>query len=812
MSRKTTCRVRSRIDVDDYSAQKEELSPTSTPGDLIGSVNEGTDNCGSSVSTTSSFSSDGGGHRRGTPFGLLYQQYGSQLASMVSAFDELEMELRIIPSSDKSSEEIATAEKRHTKLVTFIKHLKKAQEKLLNGPSTANEVEEAKQLEVSVRDRLLPVYMRLKKQKGDSQGAKTNPKGAPVNHPLFKMANGGPPITMVKTRPPPAPTMFGAPLKGGSFLTQKLHGSTLGSSARRYGYGVGSTTPIHDNTSTKLPQQSSQKEVQQRQQRQIFRGGMAPGSETVLMPPPSIKGLGDIQRRGIVGATPKNQQTPMMTTSTGGPRELAAAAASAAASAAAAAGAAAAAAAAAAVVNMNIGNLGPSLGHEKSANGGNSLAPEIDLERTCSTFSDLAPQGSTSMERISSKESPEVDSHDDRVSIMIEQDLLREHIPQQMLEVRGRKFPLNPPKNLKKPRKKRRKEAQSQMEAHNQVNNVEYLCSECNDLYSTTTTANPWWVVTREDCPKCHKSQIPRIDISLPANAINYHPALVAHENDEDGEGGHHHLVFKGPIDDSNKGMSLGVGVVEGGESESDSDSDSETGEDFGQTYEGPKFTPDEANKLVRLFSHARTCPGKHKSEKHREVCQSVKMMMLHIRDCQGTALGSTTDPCAFPWCRKAKNLVYHIASCDQRATCEVCGPQLGIGLGLRETENYRSLAKLNKARLREEQTISVAVDVQQKVVSDGASSGDDVDSGGSVSGSFGSEGEGSGDGGGSGNGSPSSASSVGDTVTADAAPTAGLKRSGRETKGRKRMGGGGESVIPLNGKAQGRKRRSAKR
>jgi hypothetical protein len=51
-----------------------------------------------------------------------------------------------------------------------------AQEKLLNGPSTANEVEEAKQLEVSVRDRLLPVYMRLKKQKGDSQGAKTNPK------------------------------------------------------------------------------------------------------------------------------------------------------------------------------------------------------------------------------------------------------------------------------------------------------------------------------------------------------------------------------------------------------------------------------------------------------------------------------------------------------------------------------------------------------------------------------------------------------------------------------------------------------------
>jgi hypothetical protein len=80
-----------------------------------------------SVSSTSSVSSDSGSHRRGTPFGLLYQQYGSQLTSMVSAFDELEMELRKIPSLDKSVEEVASAEKRHTKLVTFIKHLRKGE-------------------------------------------------------------------------------------------------------------------------------------------------------------------------------------------------------------------------------------------------------------------------------------------------------------------------------------------------------------------------------------------------------------------------------------------------------------------------------------------------------------------------------------------------------------------------------------------------------------------------------------------------------------------------------------------------------------
>jgi hypothetical protein len=76
-----------------------------------------------------------------------------------------------------------------------------AQEQLLNGPiCSANEVAEAQQLEVLVKDKLLPVYLRLKKQRGDSQGAKTNPKGAPVNHPVFKMANSGPPISVVKTR------------------------------------------------------------------------------------------------------------------------------------------------------------------------------------------------------------------------------------------------------------------------------------------------------------------------------------------------------------------------------------------------------------------------------------------------------------------------------------------------------------------------------------------------------------------------------------------------------------------------------------
>jgi phenylalanyl-tRNA synthetase beta subunit len=115
------------------------------------------------------------------------------------------------------------------------------------------------------------------------------------------------------------------------------------------------------------------------------------------------------------------------------------------------------------VVNMNIGNLGPSLGQSNSANAGNSHAARagMEIDRTCTTFSALAPGPRTSINRLSSKDSLEVDSHDDRLNIMIEQDLLREHIPQQMLEVRGKQFPLNPPKSYKNPRKKRRKEVRS---------------------------------------------------------------------------------------------------------------------------------------------------------------------------------------------------------------------------------------------------------------------------------------------------------------------------------------------------------------
>merc|ERR1740138_1382158 len=67
---------------------------------------------------------------------------------------------------------------------------------------------------------------------------------------------------------------------------------------------------------------------------------------------------------------------------------------------------------------------------------------------------------------------------------------------------------------------------------------VQYQCSCCGETYPSKCGANPWWAITRELCPKCSKMQIPRIDISEPANQIEYHPALVRTAESERGGGG----------------------------------------------------------------------------------------------------------------------------------------------------------------------------------------------------------------------------------------------------------------------------------
>ena len=183
---------------------------------------------------------------------------------------------------------------------------------------------------------------------------------------------------------------------------------------------------------------------------------------------------------------------------------------------------------------------------------------------------------------------------------------------------------------------------------------VEYICALCNETYMSSSDANPWWALRHQDCTKCGKRQVPRIDISAPSNLIEYHPALLAHAEDSSsgGGGGGSASVslrkgtpatgtyippssqFVSPpkypdlgdlyASDSESSDEEEAVSLEGESSEESEDDDTVLGfngplspaeraeaEDFGRDYAGPKMTESESARLMVLMAHASTCPGR---------------------------------------------------------------------------------------------------------------------------------------------------------------------------------------------------------
>lgn len=226
--------------------------------------------------------------------------------------------------------------------------------------------------------------------------------------------------------------------------------------------------------------------------------------------------------------------------------------------------------------------------------------------------------------------------------------------------------------------------------------------------------------------------QIPRVDISAPANSIDYHPALLAHADENNGGGGtapsatvapvapavqiiH---VHQPPVPFTTKEEKLGPHLDSDSGSELSELSDDSLSDDsmeiddddesldyqamsqaeqaehecFGEEYKGPKFSEEDASRMLILMSHASNCPCNHKLTKHREVCMSTKFLMLHVRDCPGTT--ASFDVCPFPWCRKVKHLLYHMVSCPSPATCNICSPSP-------ISDSLKNLTGLNKHRAK---------------------------------------------------------------------------------------------------------------
>ena len=230
------------------------------------------------------------------------------------------------------------------------------------------------------------------------------------------------------------------------------------------------------------------------------------------------------------------------------------------------------------------------------------------------------------------------------------------------------------------------------------------------------------------------RTQIPRVDIGAAANAIEYHPALLAHA-DENGAVAQtapmtteiDAPIYAPPLDTLVEDtISLGSDVSSGLEDvssddeeslEPDSDCDSfamtpgdrAENENFGAQYTGPKLEDDDASRLLLLMAHASTCSGHHRLEKQREVCRSIRWMMMHVRDCPGTTL--TFDVCPFPWCRKVKHLMYHLVSCMEGDKCKICAnPNVSNNLHRLRGLNEHRLQKYRELLIQKQQAQEASV------------------------------------------------------------------------------------------------------
>lgn len=208
------------------------------------------------------------------------------------------------------------------------------------------------------------------------------------------------------------------------------------------------------------------------------------------------------------------------------------------------------------------------------------------------------------------------------------------------------------------------------------VREADYFCSVCNEGYRTQCDENPWWAVYAHSCPKCHSNQIPRIDITLPANAIEIDPNEIA--------------LYGEGVEDS------GDEMCDDDDSDSDSIGEEDPEERAKDAYpfdgEG-MLTADEASKLLVLMCHARTCNGSHRSTRHSEVCKSTKFLMLHIRDCNGIDVHGRE--CQYSWCFPCKFMLRHLSNCFHQESCKICNPW-------NLSESFKQLKRINDQRAKD--------------------------------------------------------------------------------------------------------------
>jgi hypothetical protein len=440
---------------------------------------------------------------KSTRMSHLRSKYYAELDYMLREFRKLERQLLGAKGNGAGVEESQGSRERREKLHSFILHLEdtirqieagcsreleflskptenQEESKIANEPCSndkKDDTETVQKLEDHILANLLPVKVRLKKQLAAQQGATRNPIGMPI------APRGMPPVAekgmgtfaaaaeekrkiaeavraaareqALLSTSPPAPSQFGQPITiTGSSLTQKLHGSTLGSQTRPHGHGVGSDKPIVTDSS--VPRESTD-ESSEPPKRKILYGGMAPGSRQILSGVSAAAGA-----HNIIVESPALKKALERTE----------------------------------VKAENSTGLS-----QTSPQPMDEINPKIDIvENGQSAKPNNEPNFSEEerkrMQRQRRKKKKQ------RILARREKERQRQIFLQQQVVQASASAQKSP---LKKSAKAVSKVGPGKKSG---PRTVEYICALCSEAYGSTCDCNPWWALTSHDCPKCRKCQV----------------------------------------------------------------------------------------------------------------------------------------------------------------------------------------------------------------------------------------------------------------------------------------------------------------
>lgn len=439
-------------------------------------------------------------------------KYLDELEYMLREFRKLERQLLGAKGAAKLEESAGSRERRE-KLHSFILHLEETVQQIEEGcvlevekeasgataqrdeTTVAEDEDNVQRLEEHILANLLPVKIRLKRQLAAQQGATKNPPGMPApRRGSLQPTNLGKGtfVAAAEERRKQAeaarlaaeekeraamrrvsdPSQFGKPLGGGgSSLTQKLHGATLGSKGRIHGHGVGSSAsgPVAPDVSTpQAPKILYAGMVPQSTQHKSSLNAASGVHELVVQDPHFARSKPEIGKpyskpvavpiaAATCGATqpaPQNAQVDAAPTMAATP-----------------------ALRTESPQNSTVPALEPETLTEKFAK------PHEDLNISEEERRRLRKKRrKRKLMRLARRRERERQRH-----IAAQQ----AQVAQGVKTIGGRKKSLG----CKPPGKKGPK-------------TVEYMCALCSETYTSTCDYNPWWALAQHECPKCRKVQV----------------------------------------------------------------------------------------------------------------------------------------------------------------------------------------------------------------------------------------------------------------------------------------------------------------